>query len=499
MALQKPIKPKSRAFSLNFGPQHPAAHGVLRLILSMQGEQVVKTDAHIGLLHRGTEKLIEYKTALQALPYFDRLDYVSTMAMEHSFCLAIERLTGTKLTKRDKAIRMCFAELTRVLNHLLAISCFAMDTGALTPFLFAFEEREKLMEFYERVSGARMHSAFFRPGGVRSDLPVGLLQSIHMWSKQFASRIDEMEELLTTNRIFKQRLVDIGVLSAKDALAWGVSGVLLRGSGINYDLRKAQPYELYHTVRFDVPVGSNGDCYDRYLLRIEEMRQSLRIIKQIIDFMPQNETVIPPTTPSKSLVSDTFDYALTMYQQSIFRIGDKRMELKPFRSYDDYPRPKKKPRTIGVKSPYKAPVCYKASPEANKKYEEALKIFKEGKAKEKAKALKTSSKKVAEKERGQCNSPELKTSMEALIKHFKVSSSGFALPAGETYCATEAPKGEFGVFCVSNGANRPYRVKIKSPDYASLQTMDIMSRGHYLADLVAIIGSLDVVFGSIDR
>lgn len=396
MAIQNPIKPKIRPFSLNFGPQHPAAHGVLRLILSMRGEQVISTDTHVGLLHRGTEKLIEYKTALQALPYFDRLDYVSVMAMEHSFCLALERLTNTKLSRRAKAIRMLYAELTRVLNHLLAVSCFAMDTGALTPFLFAFEEREKLMEFYERVCGARMHSAYFRPGGVSADLPAGLLQSIHAWADQFASRIDEMEELLTSNRIFKQRLVDIGVLSASNALAWGVSGVLLRGSGICYDLRKAQPYELYDSVQFNVPVGTNSDCYDRYLLRIEEMRESLRIIKQTIDLMPS----IGSLNNSVSL-------------------------------------------TVGRS--------------------------------------------------------EFKTSMEALITHFKLSSSGFALPSGETYSATEAPKGEFGVVLVSNGSSRPYRVKIKSPDYASLQAIDILGRGHYLADLVAIIGSLDVVFGSIDR
>jgi NADH dehydrogenase I D subunit len=398
MAIQQPIKPKSRPFTLNFGPQHPAAHGVLRLILSMQGEQVTKTDTHIGLLHRGTEKLIEYKTALQALPYFDRLDYVSVMAMEHSFCLAIERLTNTVVSARAKCIRMLYAEITRVLNHLLAITCFAMDTGALTPFLFAFEEREKLMEFYERVCGARMHSSYFRPGGVAADLPVGLLQSIHAWAEQFASRIDEIEELLTSNRIFKQRLVDIGVLTAADALSWGVSGVLLRGSGVAYDLRKAQPYELYDQVQFNVPVGTNSDCYDRYLLRIEEMRESLRIIKQTIDFMPEGS--IKPALGS--------------------------LVASPSRS-------------------------------------------------------------------------EFKNSMEALIKHFKTVTSGFNLPAGETYCATEAPKGEFGVLCVSNGTNRPYRVKIKSPDYASLQAIDIMGRGHYLADIVAIIGSLDVVFGSIDR
>lgn len=398
MAIQNPIKPKVRPFSLNFGPQHPAAHGVLRLILNMRGEQIISTDTHVGLLHRGTEKLIEYKTALQALPYFDRLDYVSVMAMEHSFCIALERLTKTKLSRRAKAIRMLYAELTRILNHLLAVSCFAMDTGALTPFLFAFEEREKLMEFYERVSGARMHSAYFRPGGVSADLPVGLLQDIHAWADQFASRLDEMEELLTGNRIFKQRLVDIGVISASQALDWGVSGVLLRGSGVCYDLRKAQPYELYDSVKFNVPVGRNGDCYDRYLLRLEEMRESLRIIKQSLDLMPQSG------------------------------------EVKP--SHENLMQPSRS---------------------------------------------------------------ALKTSMEALIKHFKMSSGGFVMPAGETYCATEAPKGEFGVLCVSNGSTRPYRVKIKSPDYASLQAIDVLGRGHYLADLVAIIGSLDVVFGSIDR
>ena len=416
MAIQQPIKPKSRPFTLNFGPQHPAAHGALRLILSMQGEQIIKTDTHIGLLHRGTEKLIEYKTALQALPYFDRLDYVSVMAMEHSFCLAVERLTNTIISTRAKCIRMLYAELTRVLNHLLAVSCFAMDTGALTPFLFAFEEREKLMEFYERVCGARMHSAYFRPGGVAADLPAGILQSIHQWADQFASRIDEMEELLTSNRIFKQRLVDIGVLNAQDALAWGVSGVLLRGSGVAYDLRKAQPYELYDQVEFNVPVGTNSDCYDRYLLRVEEMRQSLRIIKQIIDQMPES------SDPASSLTY---------------------------------------------------PIKEKSSPVLNK--------------------IKSS---------GYQQSPsrsELKTSMEGLIKHFKSASTGLALPAGETYCSTEAPKGEFGVLCVSNGTNRPYRVKIKAPDYASLQAIDVIGRGHYLADVVAIIGSLDVVFGSIDR
>lgn len=412
MAIQKPIAPKKRPFTLNFGPQHPSSHGVLRLILSMQGEQITSIDTHIGLLHRGTEKLIEYKTALQALPYFDRLDYVSVMAMEHSFCHAIERITNTAVSIRAKCIRMLFAELTRVLNHLLGISCFAMDTGALTPFLFAFEEREKLMEFYERVSGARMHSAYFRPGGVAVDLPAGLLESIHNWSDQFASRIDEIEELLTGNRIFKQRLVNIGAISAKDALSWGVSGVLLRGSGVAYDLRKAQPYELYDAVDFNVPVGSNSDCYDRYLLRIEEMRESLKIIKQTIDMMPEGPI---------------------------------------------------KPYAYGGKSDLTSAGAHTKGP-----------LIQPGRT-------------------------EFKTSMEALIKHFKVSSSGYALPNGETYAATESPKGEFGVLCVASGAHRPYRVKIKSPDYASLQAMEIIGKGHYLADLVAIIGSLDVVFGSIDR
>jgi NADH dehydrogenase (ubiquinone) Fe-S protein 2 len=396
MAIQNPIKPTTtRPFTLNFGPQHPAAHGVLRLILSMRGEQVLSTDTHIGLLHRGTEKLIEYKTVLQALPYFDRLDYVSVMSMEHSYCLAVERLTQMEVPARAKFIRMLFAEITRVLNHLLAVTCFAMDTGALTPFLFAFEEREKLMEFYERVSGARMHSAYFRPGGVASDLPAGLLQDIHVWAIQFASRIDEIEELLTTNRIFKQRLVNIGVLKAQDAVDWGVSGVLLRGSGIAYDLRKAQSYENYHQIDFQIPVGTNSDCYDRYLLRIEEMRESLRIIKQCLDLMP-----LGPIKPSDG-------------------------------------------------------------PTASRS--------------------------------------EFKADMESLIRHFKASTTGFSVPVGETYCSTEAPKGEFGVFFVSNGTNRPYRVKIKSPDYASLQAIDILGKGHYIADVVAIIGSLDVVFGSIDR
>lgn len=395
MALQNTLKPiTNRPFTINMGPIHPSCHGVLRLILSMSGEQIVSTDTHIGLLHRGTEKLIEYKTVLQALPYFDRLDYVSVMSMEHSYCLAVERLTEMVVPIRAQFIRMLFAEITRVLNHLLAITCFAMDTGALTPFLFAFEEREKLMEFYERVSGARMHSAYFRPGGVSTDLPAGLLQDIHVWAAQFASRIDEIEELLTSSRIFKQRLVNIGILNKNDAIALGVSGVLLRGSGIAYDLRKAQPYDCYNQVEFNVPVGTNSDCYDRYLLRVEEMRESLSIIKQSLDLMP-----VGPIKPSNGTASRS----------------------------------------------------------------------------------------------------EFKSDMESLIRHFKASTAGFEVPSGETYCSTEAPKGEFGVLFVSNGTSRPYRVKIKSPDFASLQAIDLLGKGHSLADIVAIIGSLDIVFGSIDR
>jgi NADH:ubiquinone oxidoreductase subunit D len=365
----------------------------------MQGEEIKDLKAHIGLLHRGTEKLIEYKTAQQALPYFDRLDYVSTLAMEHCFCLAVERLTSTTLNYRTKSIRMLFLEITRILNHLLAISCFALDTGALTPFLFAFEEREKLMEFYERVSGARFHSAFFRPGGISADLPNDLLNSIFNWSKTFSSRIDEIEELLTNSSILKQRTVDIGVLSAKDALSLGVSGVLLRSTGICYDIRKVQPYELYDHVTFDVPVTYNGDCYDRFLLRIEELKQSIRIVKQAINMI------------SNSAVAEAQeDNTLTGYKTS-----------------------------------------------------------------------------------------EFKTSMESLIKHFKCNSSGFAISTGETYCATESPKGEFGTLLASNGTNRPYRVKIKSPDFASMQALNVIAKNHYLADLVAIIGSIDVVFGSVDR
>lgn len=382
--------------SLNFGPQHPAAHGVLRLILELSGEIVERADAHIGLLHRGTEKLIEYKTYLQALPYFDRLDYVSMMANEHTFSLAIEELSGSTVPSRAKYIRVLFLEITRLLNHLLAITCHALDVGALTPLLWAFEEREKLLEFYERVAGARMHAAYIRPTGVAADLPLGLCDDIYDFCMQFSSRIDEIEELLTNNRIWKQRLVGVGIVSPEETLAWGLSGVLLRGSGINWDLRKNQPYEIYSSLDFNVPIGSNGDCYDRYLIRLEEMRESLRIIYQCLQNMP-----------SGAVTSDG-----------------------------------------------------KISPPMR---------------------------------------PNLKISMESLIHQFKLFSEGFMLKSGEVYVATEAPKGEFGVFLVSDNGNRPYRCKIRAPGLCHLQAVDFMSRGHLLADVVTIIGTLDIVFGEIDR
>eukprot|EP00698_Gefionella_okellyi_P004187 TRINITY_DN13902_c0_g1_i1.p1 TRINITY_DN13902_c0_g1~~TRINITY_DN13902_c0_g1_i1.p1 ORF type:complete len:441 (+),score=101.60 TRINITY_DN13902_c0_g1_i1:45-1367(+) len=388
---------ENRNYTINFGPQHPAAHGVLRLVLELDGETVVRADPHIGLLHRGTEKLIEYKTYLQALPYFDRLDYVSMMAMEHAYVLAIERLVGAQVPIRAQYIRVLFQELTRIMNHLLAVSCHALDVGAMTPMFWAFEEREKLFEFYERVSGARMHAAYLRPGGVAQDIPLGLCDDIYRWVQQFPSRLDEMEELLTGNRIWKMRLVDIGVVTAKEAQEWGFTGVMLRGSGVKWDLRKNQPYECYDKLDFDIPIGKNGDCYDRYLIRVEEMRQSLRIIQQCLNQMPNGP-------------------------------------------------------------------------------------------------IKTQDAKIAPPSRD-----EMKTSMESLIHHFKLYSEGFAVPPGETYAAVEAPKGEFGVFLVSNGSSRPYRCKIRCPDYFHLQGLDFMSKGHMLADVVTIIGTQDVVFGSIDR
>ncbi|CAM9255888.1 unnamed protein product [Discosporangium mesarthrocarpum] len=384
-------------FTINFGPQHPAAHGVLRLILELKGEVVQRADPHIGLLHRGTEKLIEAKTYLQALPYFDRLDYVSMMCQEHTYVLAVEKLLQTSIPERAQYIRVLFAELTRILNHLLAVGCHAMDVGAMTPFLWAFEEREKLMEFYERVSGARMHASFFRPGGVSQDLTLGLMDDIYFFASQFGQRLDEMEEMLTSNPIWKQRLVDIGVVSGKDAIDWGFSGVMLRGSGLSWDLRKHQPYEVYPEIPFSVPVGTNGDCYDRYLLRVEEMRQSLSIISKCLNYMPKGSVKIEDG------------------------------KISP-------------PSRIHVKQ-----------------------------------------------------------SMEALIHHFKLYTEGVIVPAGETYTATEAPKGEFGVYLVSKGTNRPYRCKIKAPGFSHLQALDFMSKSHMLADVVTIIGTQDIVFGEVDR
>ena len=384
-------------FTLNFGPQHPAAHGVLRLVLEMNGEVVERADPHIGLLHRGTEKLIEYKTYLQAMPYFDRLDYVSMMCQEHAFVLAVEKLVRCEVPIRAQYIRVLYSELTRILNHLLALSTHAMDVGALTPFLWAFEEREKLFEFYERASGARMHAAYFRPGGVAQDLPLGLCDDIFKFTQSFASRIDEIEEMLTNNRIWKQRLVDIGVVTAKQAQDWGLSGAMLRGSGVNWDIRKAHPYEVYDQVEFDIPVGKNGDCYDRYLIRVEEMRQSLRIIVQCLNQMPNG----------------------------VIKSDDKKL-TPPSRSH-------------------------------------------------------------------------MKQSMESLIHHFKLYTEGFNVPAGETYTAIEAPKGEFGVFLVSDGTHKPYRCKIRAPGFAHLQALDFMSKHHMLADVVTIIGTQDIVFGEVDR
>lgn len=384
-------------FTVNFGPQHPAAHGVLRLVLELNGEVVERSIPHVGLLHRGTEKLIEYKTYLQALPYFDRLDYVSMMVNEHAYSLAVEKLLGCEVPLRAQYIRVLFSEITRILNHLLAICCHAMDVGAVTPILWGFEEREKLMEFYERVSGARMHAAYIRPGGVACDIPLGLCEDIYKFAVQFSSRIDELEELLTENRIWKQRLVDIGVITYEQALDWGLTGPLLRSTGFAWDLRKTQPYDVYDRMIFDVPIGSKGDCYDRYCIRIEEMRQSLRIIKQCIDEMPQGNV----------------------------KIEDKKISP-PSRS-------------------------------------------------------------------------EIKTSMEALIHHFKIYSEGFNVPAGNVYCGVEHPKGEFGVALVSNGSNKPYRCKIKAPGFAHLQAIDYLAKGHLLADVVTIIGTLDIVFGEIDR
>ena len=390
-------KVKIENYSMNFGPQHPAAHGVLRLVLELDGEIVERADPHIGLLHRGTEKLIENKTYLQAIPYFDRLDYVSPMCQEHAFALSVEKLLNIEVPIRGKYIRVLFSEITRILNHILNITTFALDVGAMTPFLWFFEEREVLMEFYERVSGSRLHAAYFRPGGVYRDLPDGLLEDIRNFCKRFPKTINDLERLLDSNRIFRQRTVDIGKISKKDALERGFSGPCLRACGIEWDLRKVQPYEVYERLDFKIPVGTNGDCYERFLVRIEEMKQSLSIIQQCLDAMPEGDCVTndPKLTPPKRA--------------------------------------------------------------------------------------------------------EMKTSMEALINHFKLFTEGYHVPAGETYQCVEAPKGEFGVFLVSDGTNKPYRCKIRAPGFPLLASTEFLSKGHMLADLVAIIGSLDIVFGEIDR
>ena len=397
MLKKKNLQQKLTHFSINFGPQHPAAHGVLRLILELDGEVVLRADPHIGLLHRGTEKLIEYKTYSQALPYFDRLDYVSMMAQEHTYSLAIEKIANIKIPRRAQIIRVIFCEITRILNHFFAVGCHAMDVGAMTPFMWAFEEREKLMDFYERVSGARMHAAYIRPGGVNSDLPIGFIDDLYFFISQYNLRLEEIEEMLTSNRIWKERLVDIGVVSIKKAIDWGFSGVMLRGSGLGWDLRKSQPYEIYSELDFSIPTGTNGDCFDRYLIRIEEMRQSLNIIQQCINILSEG--------PIKN---------------------------------------------------------------ANSKYTNPSRI-------------------------------KMKNSMEDIIHHFKIYSEGFTLPYSETYTSTEAPKGEFGVYLITNNTEKPYRCKIKAPGFGHLQALNSMVKGHMIADVVTIIGTQDIVFGEIDR
>jgi NADH-quinone oxidoreductase subunit D len=383
--------------TMNFGPQHPAAHGVLRLVLEMDGEIIERADPHIGLLHRGTEKLIEYKTYLQAIPYFDRLDYVSPMCQEHAFALATENLLGLEVPERGQYIRVLFAEITRILNHILNLTTYALDVGAMTPLLWGFEEREKLMEFYERVSGARLHAAYFRPGGVHQDIPDNLATDIFAFCTTFPKFIDDMEELLTGNRIFRQRTVDIGVITGEEAQDWGMSGPVLRASGIAWDLRKSQPYDVYDKLQFNIPIGKTGDCYARYLVRVAEMRESISIIEQCLQNMPKGPVIA---------------------ENSKF--------VPPKRS-------------------------------------------------------------------------EMKKSMEALIHHFKLYTEGYHVPAGETYTAVEAPKGEFGVYLVSDGSNKPYRCKIRAPGFAFMQAMNFLTKGHMLADVPAVIGSLDIVFGEVDR
>ena len=388
---------KIKPLTINFGPQHPAAHGVLRMVLEMDGEVIERVDPHIGLLHRGTEKLIEDKTYLQAVPYFDRLDYVSPMCQEHAFALAVEKLLKIEPPLRASYIRVLFSEITRILNHLLALPAMAMDVGAMTPFLWSFEQRELLMEFYEKVSGARLHANYFRPGGVYRDMPNGLLNDIKEWAIKFPKFIKDLENLLSDNRIFKQRTVDIGIVSAEDAVDFGFTGPMLRASGVKWDLRKEETYEIYDKLDFEIPVGKNGDCYDRYFVRVEEMKESLKIIHQCIDNIPKGHVMIQnnKVTPPKRKL--------------------------------------------------------------------------------------------------------MKTSMESLIHHFKLYTEGYKVPKGETYTSVEAPKGEFGVYLVSDGSNKPYKCKIRAPGFAHLQAMDFCSKGHMLADVVAILGSMDIVFGEIDR
>ncbi|KAI95041.1 NADH dehydrogenase [Rhodomicrobium udaipurense JA643] len=398
-SLERP--PENRNFTINFGPQHPAAHGVLRMILELDGEVVHRVDPHIGLLHRGTEKLIEHKTYLQAIPYFDRLDYVAPMNQEHAFCLAIEKLLGVTPPIRGQLIRVLFSEIGRILNHLLNVTTFALDLGALTPPLWGFEEREKLMVFYERASGARLHANYFRPGGVHQDLPQALVDDIEAWCDSFLKVLADLDTLLTDNRIFKQRTVDIGVVSLEDAMAWGFTGTMIRGSGAAWDLRKSQPYECYADLDFDIPIGKNGDNWDRYLIRMEEMRQSIRIMKQCIERLNSPAGKGPVILPNN-------------------KVTPPRRE-------------------------------------------------------------------------------EMKRSMEALIQHFKLYTEGFRVPEGEVYAAVEAPKGEFGVYLVADGTNRPYRCKIRAPGFPHLAAMDFLCKGHMLADVAAILGSIDIVFGEIDR
>jgi NADH-quinone oxidoreductase subunit D len=390
-----------RNFTINFGPEHPSAHGVLRMVLELDGEIVERVDPHIGLLHRGTEKLIETKTYLQAVPYFDRLDYVAPMNQEHAFALSVEKLLGLEIPIRGQLIRVLYSEMGRILAHIMNVTTQAMDVGAMTPPLWGFEEREKLMIFYERACGARLHAAYFRPGGVHQDIPPDLVEDIGKWCDEFEGTLDDIEGLLTDNRIFKQRNVDIGVISLADAWAWGFSGVMVRGSGAAWDLRRSQPYECYSELDFEIAIGKNGDCYDRYLIRMFEMRQANRIMKQCVN------------------------------------------------------------RLLG---------------------------------KEKYGPVSSADGKIVPPKRG-----EMKRSMEALIHHFKLYTEGYHVPAGEAYAAVEAPKGEFGVYVVADGTNKPYRCKIRAPGFAHLQAMDFLCRGHQLADVTAVLGSIDIVFGEVDR